>query len=153
MDCSTPGFPVPYYLLEFPQTHVHWVGDAIQPSYPLFPPSPPGFNLYQCQGLFQWVWHRVAQALQLQLQHQFFQLIFRVDFLSDWLVGSPCSPRGSQESSLAPQLERWTQVFLEQLVEELSFDKILAEFIWKNKCSILLLLLSHFSRVQLCATP
>ena len=44
--------------------------------------------------------------------------------------------RGSQESSLAPQLERWTKVFLEQLVEESSFDKILAEFIWKNKCSM-----------------
>ena len=136
MDCSTPGFPVPYHLLECAQTHVHWVSDAIQPSYPLFSPSPPAFNLSQHQGLFQWVWHRVAQVFQLQLQHQSFQLIFRVDFLSDWLVGSPCSPRGSQESSLAPQLERWTLVFLEQLVEESSFDKILAEFIWKYKCSI-----------------
>ena len=56
MDCSTPGFPVLHYLLEFVQIHVHWVSDAVQPSHPLLPPtSPPGFNLSQHQGLFQWV--------------------------------------------------------------------------------------------------
>ena len=47
MDCSTPGFPVLHYLLEFTQTHVHWVGDAIQPSHPLSSPSPPALNLSQ----------------------------------------------------------------------------------------------------------
>ena len=52
MDCSTPGFPVLHYLLEFAQTHVHWVNDAIQPSNPLSPPSPPVLNLSQRQGLF-----------------------------------------------------------------------------------------------------
>jgi len=51
MNCSMPGFPALYYLPEFTQTHVHWVGDAIQPSHP----SPPAFNLSQHQGLFQWV--------------------------------------------------------------------------------------------------
>ena len=55
MDCSTPGFPVLHHLLEFAQTHVHWVSDAIQPSHPLLPPSPPALNLSQHQGLFQWV--------------------------------------------------------------------------------------------------
>ena len=55
MDCSTPGFPVLHYLLEFAQTHVHWVGDAIQWSGPLSSPSPPALNLSQHQGLFQWV--------------------------------------------------------------------------------------------------
>ena len=50
MDCSTPGFSVLHYLLEFAQTHVHWVGDAIQPSYPLSPPSLPALNLSQHQG-------------------------------------------------------------------------------------------------------
>ena len=49
MDCSTPGFPVYHQLLEFTQTHVHWVGDAIQPSHPLSSPSPPTFNLSQHQ--------------------------------------------------------------------------------------------------------
>ena len=43
MDSSTPGFPVLHYLPEFAQIHVHWVSDAIQPSHPLLPPSPPAF--------------------------------------------------------------------------------------------------------------
>ena len=55
MDWSTPGFPILHYLLEFAQTHVYWVSDAIQPSHPLSPPSPPALNLSHCQGLFQWV--------------------------------------------------------------------------------------------------
>ena len=55
MDCSTPGFPVHHHLLECAQAHVHWVGDAIQPSHPLPSPPPPALNLSQHQGLFQWV--------------------------------------------------------------------------------------------------
>ena len=55
MDCSTPGFPVLHHLPEFAQTHVHWVGDAIQPFHPLQPPSPPALNPLQHQSLFQWV--------------------------------------------------------------------------------------------------
>ena len=47
MDCSTPGFSVFYHLLELAKTHVHWVGDAIQPSHPLLSPSPPAFSLSQ----------------------------------------------------------------------------------------------------------
>ena len=75
MDCSTPGFAVLHYLMEFAQTHVHWINDAIQPSHPLSPPSPPALNLSQHQGLFQWVGssHQVAKVLELQLQHQSFQ--------------------------------------------------------------------------------
>ena len=53
MNCSTPGFSVHHYLPEFAQTHVHCVCDAIQPSHPLWPPSPPALNLSQHQGLFQ----------------------------------------------------------------------------------------------------
>ena len=55
MHCSTPGFPVHHQLPELAQTHVHWVGDAIQPSHPLSSLSPPAFNLSQPQGLFHWV--------------------------------------------------------------------------------------------------
>ena len=55
MDCSTPGLPVHHRLLEFTQTHVHWVSDAIQPSHPWLSPSPLAFNLPQHQGLFTWV--------------------------------------------------------------------------------------------------
>ena len=100
MDCSPPGFPVLHQLPEFTQTHVHWVGDAIQPTHPLSLPSPPTFSLSQHQGLFQWVSssHQVAKELEFQLQHQSFQWIFRTDFLWGWLVWSPCCPRDSQES-------------------------------------------------------
>ena len=85
MNGSTPGFPVHQQLTELAQTHVHWVGDAIQPSHPLTSPSLPAFNLSQHQGLFQWVssLHQVAKGLELQLQHQSFQWIFRTDFLYD----------------------------------------------------------------------
>ena len=49
MDCGMPGFPVYQQLSELAQTHVHRVGDAIQPSHPLSSPSPPAFNLFQHQ--------------------------------------------------------------------------------------------------------
>ena len=55
IDYSMPGFPVPHYLLEFAQTHVHWEDDAIQPSQYLSPPFSPALNVFQHQGLFQWV--------------------------------------------------------------------------------------------------
>ena len=69
MDGSMPGFPVLHNLLEFTQTYVHRVGDAIQPPHPLSSPSPPAFNLSQHQGLFQGVSssHQVAKVLELQL--------------------------------------------------------------------------------------
>jgi len=51
MACSTPGLPVHHHLPEITQIHVHWVGDAIQPSHPLLSPSPPAFNLSQHQSL------------------------------------------------------------------------------------------------------
>ena len=65
MDCSTPGFPVLHHLLEFAQTHVHWMDDAIQQSHPLLPPSPLALSLSQHQGLSQWVSssHQVAKVL------------------------------------------------------------------------------------------
>ena len=83
MDCSTPGLPVHHQLPESTQTHVHWVGDAIQPSHPLSSPSWSAFSLYQHQGLFKWVisLHQVAKVLQFQLQHQPFQWTPRTDFL------------------------------------------------------------------------
>ena len=92
MNCSTPGFPVLPYLPEFAQAHVHWVSDAVKLSYLSSPPSPPALNLSPHQGLFQWVGfsHQVAKVLELQLHHQSFQWIFRVDFLEDWLIWFPC---------------------------------------------------------------
>ena len=69
MNRSTPGLSVHHQLPEFTQTHVHWVGDAIQPSHPLLSPSPPAPNPSQHQSLFQWVnsSHEVAKVLEFQL--------------------------------------------------------------------------------------
>ena len=88
MDCSTPVFPIHHQLPELAQTHVHRVGDAIQPSHPLSAPSPPAFNLFQHLGLFKWVSssHQVAKGLEFQLQHQSFQWILGlISFRIDWL--------------------------------------------------------------------
>ena len=88
MNCSTSGFSVHHYLPKFAQTHVHWVGDTIQPSHPQSPPSPLYLNFPQHQGLFQWVGslHEVAKVLELQLQDQSFQWTPRTDLLRmDWL--------------------------------------------------------------------
>ena len=89
MDCITPGFPVHHQPPEFTQTHVYRVGDAIQPSHPLSPSSPPAFNLSQHQGLFKWVSssHQVAKVLEyfrfsISLSNEYSGLIsFRMDWL------------------------------------------------------------------------
>ena len=107
MNGSTQGLLIHHQLSKSAHTQVHSVGDAIQPSHPLSSPSPPAFNLSQHQGLFWWLssLHQVAKVLEFQLQHQSFQWIFRTDFLYNGLVGSPCSPRDSQESSPTPQFK------------------------------------------------
>ena len=105
-DCSMSGFPVLHHLPDFALTHIRWVGDAIQPSHLLSPPSPPALNLSQHQDLFQWVssLYQVAKLLELQLQYQSFQWIFEIDFPLDWLVCS-CRPKDSQEYSPASQFK------------------------------------------------
>ena len=107
MNHSTPGLPVHHQLPEFTQTCVHWVHDAIQPSHPLSSPSPPAPNPSQHQGLFQRVnsSHEVAKVLEFQLQYHSLQRCPRADLLQNGLVGSPCSPRDSQESSPTPQFK------------------------------------------------
>ena len=83
MNCSMPGLSGHHQLSEFTQTHVHRVGDAIQPSHSLFSPSPPAPNPSQHHSLFQWVnsSHEVAKVLEFQLQHQSFQSTPRTDRL------------------------------------------------------------------------
>ena len=122
MGCNMLGLPVHHQFPELAQTHVHWVGDAIQPSHPLSSPSPLAFSLSQDQGLFQWVnsLHQIAKVLEFQLQYQSFQWIFRVDFLYDWLVWSPYSLRDSQESSPAPPFEGINSLALSCFIVQLS---------------------------------
>ena len=106
MNCSTPGLTVHHQLPKSTQTYVHGVGDAIQPSHPLSSTSP-DLNLFQHQGLSQWVssQHQVAKVLEFQLQHQSLQWTPRTDHLYDGLVGSPWSPRDSRDSSPIPQFQ------------------------------------------------
>ena len=96
-DCSTPGFPVHHQLPEFTQTHVHWVGDAIQPSYPLSSPSPPfpASGPFQMSQLFIWG----GQSTGVSALASFLPKKSQEWSPLDGLVGSPCSPRDSQESS------------------------------------------------------
>ena len=90
MDCSTPGLPAHHQLPESTQTHVQWVGDAIQPSHPLSSPSPPALNLSQLQGLFQWVGtpHQVARvywsfSFSINPSNEYSGLIsFRIDWFN-----------------------------------------------------------------------
>ena len=119
---ETPGLPVHHQLPELVQTHVHRVSDAIQPSPPLLSPPPPALKLSQNQGLFKWVRssYQVAKVLEFQLQHQSFQLTPRTDLLKDGLVGSPCSPRDSQESSPTPQFKSINSLALSFLYSPLS---------------------------------
>ena len=88
MDCSTPGSPVLHHLLEFAQTHVHWVGDAIQPSHPLPSFSLFAFHLSQHQSLFQWAssfirWPKCwSFSFNISPSKEYLGLIF---FRMDWL--------------------------------------------------------------------
>ena len=121
MKHSTPGLPVYYQLPEFTQTHVHCVGDAIQPSHPLSSPSPPAPNPSQHQGLFKWVnsSHQVAKALEFQLQHQSLQwtsglISFRMDWLDLLAVQGTLKSLLQHHSSKASILWRWA-FFIVQL--------------------------------------
>ena len=158
-DCSTPGFPVRHQLPEFTQTHVHWVTDAIQPSHPLMSPSP-AFNLSQHQGLFKWVnsSHQVAKVLEFQLQHQSFQGTPRTDLLQNGLVGSPCSPRNSQESSPTPQfrsISSWCSAFfIVQLSHPyMTTGKAIAKTKWTFVDKVMSLLFNMLSRLVITFLP
>ena len=125
---SRPACPPP--LQELAQTPVHWIGDAIQISHPLSSTSP-AFNLSQNQGLFEWVSssHQMAKVLEFQLQHRFFQWIFRNDLFQDWLVWSPCSPRDSQEFFPTPQFKNANSLVLSFLYSPILIS--IHDF-WKN---------------------
>ena len=107
MNRSTPGLPVHHQLPEFTQTHVHRVSDAIQPPHPLLsllllPSIFPSIRVFSNESVLP---HQVAKVLEFQLYNHSFQRNPRVDLLQNGLVGSPCSPRDSQESSPMPQFK------------------------------------------------
>ena len=167
MDCSAPGFPVLHLLPEFAQTYVHWVGDAIQPSHPLSAPSP-AFNLSQHQGLFQgqieveisgksrWP----SRGLPLQSSRystipvSSLSLVFLL-LISDTTPG--CFSLAWAAIWLCScQLGDFVQIH--SPIKSMCLCSSTAERVGSTKHAsltvlLLLLLLSHFSRVWLCATP
>ena len=118
MDYSTPGFPVFYHLLEFAQTHVHWVCDTTQSSYPLLSPSTIAFNLSQHQSLFQWVsfLHQVGRVWELQFSispsNQYSGLIsFRIDCFDFLAIQGTLKSLPQHHSWKALILRHWHSAF------------------------------------------
>ena len=158
MDCSPPGFlvfPCPYWsLLKLMSIESVMLSNHLILCSPLLL-LPSIFP----QGLFQWVGssHQVAKVLELQLQHQFFQRIFRVDFLWDGLVWSPCSPR-TLESSLAPQFESINSLALSLLYgPALTSIRLLGKAIaltrWTSVNKAVSLLFNTLSRFAIAFPP
>ena len=122
MNHSTPGLPVHHQLPESTHTHVHWVGDAIQPSHPLSSPSPPALNLSQHQGLFKWVspLQQVAKVLEFHFSispsNEHPGLIsFRMDWLDLLAVQGTLKSLLQHHSSKA-SIRRHSAFFIIQLL-------------------------------------
>ena len=160
MDCSTPGLPVHHQLLGFTQTHVHRVGDAIQPSHPPSPPSPLALNFFQHQGFFLWInsSYQVAKVLELQLQRQSFQWIFRVDsFRTDWLdllaVQGTLKSLLQHHSSNASILQ-CPAFFIVQLSRPyMTTGKTIALTIWTSVSKVVSLLFNTLFRLVIANFP
>ena len=160
MNHSTPGLPVHHQLSELTQTHVHWVGDAIQLSHPLSSPSPPAFNLSQHQGLFKWVSSspQVAKVLEFQLQTSVFPMNTQ-----DWspLGCTSCISLQSKElesllqhhSSKAPIFWR-SAFFIVQLSHpHMTTGKTIALTRWTFVGKVMSLLFNMLSRLLITFLP
>ena len=158
MNHSMPGLPVHHQLLESTQTHVHWVGDAIQPSHPLSSPSPPALNLSQHQSLFQsQLFASGGQSIGVSASTSVLPML-RTDLLQDGLVGSPCSPRDYQESSPTPQFRsinlQCSAFFIVQLSHPyMTTGKTIALTRWTFVGKVTSLLLNMLSRLVITFFP
>ena len=154
MNCSTPGLPVHRQFLEFTQTHIHRVGDAIQPSYPLLSTFPPAPNPSQHQSLFQWVnsSHEVAKILEFlsfsnipSKEHP--GLIFRMDWLDLLTVHGTFKSLFQHHSSKASIL-RHSAFFTVQITDPyMTTGKTIALTRWTSVGKVISLLLNMLSRL------
>ena len=161
INWSTPGFPVLHYLLEFAQTHVQWVSDAIQPSPPLLPTSPPTLNLSYHQDLFQWVGssHQMAKVLEpsasvlpMNIQSWF---PLGLTGLISLLQGTP---RDSRESSPEPELKRDNSsavslLYDPSLTSVHDYWKAIALIIWTFVVKVTSLIFNTLSRFVIAFLP
>ena len=139
MNRSTPGLPVHHQLPESTQTHVHWGSDAIQPSHPLLSPSSSAINLSQHQGLFEWISSSDLEVPILWPSDAKGQLIQKdPDAGKDW--------RQEEKGMTEDEMVGWYH-----WLNRHEFEQALGD--GEGQGSLLLLLLSRFSCVWLCATP
>ena len=194
MDCSSLGLPVQHELPEFTQTHVHWVGDAIQPSHPPSSPSPPAYNLSPHQAFFHESVTRIrwpkywSFSFSISPSNEHSRLIsFRMDWLDLLAVQGTLKRLLQHHSSKASVLQhsaffivqlshpymttgkttaltKWTLVgklmsLLFNMLSKLVITflprskRLLISWLHSPSIMLLLLLLSRFSRLRLCATP
>ena len=159
-ECSTPGFPAHHQLLEFAQTHVHWVSDVIQTSHPLFSPSPPAFNLSQHQGLFHWgsSLHQAAKdrscSFSISPSNEYSGLI---SFRKDWLdlpavQGTPTSLIQHHRSKTSIL---WCSVFFIVLLSHsyMTTGKTIALTTWTFARKVMSLLFNMLSRLVITFLP
>ena len=156
MDCSMPGFPVLYCLLELAQTHVHWIGDPIQLSHPLSPLSPLALNLSQHQGFFpmSWLFAYGGQSIGASALASVLPMSIQGWFPLGLVVWSPCCSGDSQESFPTPQFKsinslmlsfQWTIVHFSHpyMTTGKSINLTIWTFVGKVMC-LLLNILSKF---------
>ena len=160
MDCKMSGFPIHHQLLELAQTHLHWIGDVIQPSRPLLSPSPPLFSLSQHQGLFQWVnsSHQVAKVLEFQLQispsNEYLGLIsFRMDWLDLLAVQGTLKSFLQQLSSKASILQCSAYFMVQLLYPYMTTGKNTALTRWTFVSKVMSLLFNILSSLVITFLP
>ena len=156
MNHSTPGLPVHHQLLEFTQTHVHWVGDAIQPSHPLSSPSPPAFNLSQHQGLFKWVSssHQVAKVFNISPSNKYSGPIsFRMNWLNLLAVQGTLKTLLQHHSSKASILWHSTFFIVQLLHPYMTTGKTIDLTRWTIVSKVMSLLLNMLSRWVITFLP
>ena len=160
MNSSTPGFPVYHHLLELAQTHVHWVGDAIQPSHSLSSPSPPALSLSQHQGLLQWVssLHQVAKywsfSFSISPSNEYSGLIsFRMDWFDLLDVQGTLKSLRQHHSSKASILQ-CSAFFMVQLSHPyITTGKTIALTRWTFIGKVMSLLCNMLSRLVIAFLP
>ena len=154
MDCSTPGFPVLHHLLEFPQAHVHCIGDAIQPSHPLLPPSPPAFNLSN-ESVLHIRWPKYwsfSFSISLSNEHWGF-ISFRVDWLYLLAVQGTLKSLLQHRSSKASVLQS-SAFFIVQLSDPyMTTGKTIALTTWIFVGKVMSLLFNMLSRLVIVFLP
>ena len=161
-DCSMPGFPVYHQLLELAQTHVQWVGDAIQPSHPLLSPSPPAlslsfpsFRVFSSESVLHIRWPKHwSFSLNISLSNKYSRLIsFRIDWF-DLLAIQGILKSCLQHHSLKASILWCSAFFMVQLSHPyMTTGKTIALTIWTFAGKVISLLLNTLSRFVIAFRP